>query len=470
MNSPDLFELRTLLGAGGYLDDASDIERYLVDERRLYRGRARAVLRPDSTATLAAAVAWCHAHRQAMVPHGGNTGYCGGATPDESGREIIISLERMQRVRRVDAGAFAMTVEAGVTLAAVQAAARDAGLLFPLSMGSEQSAQIGGALSTNAGGLAVLRYGTARDLVLGLEVVLPDGRVWDGLRVLRKDNTGYDLKQCFIGAEGTLGIISAAVLKLFPPQPQCVTAWLGVADLDAACRVLAGLRRRLGDCMSSFEYLSAPSLALVRVHVPDTIAPPVQAAAHLLVECTAGEGGELQGQVERALLVLTESGDIGDAVIAQNDTQRRAFWRLRETIPAAEKHAGGSVKHDVSVQIDRLPALERAASSAVLARTPEARLSIYGHVGDGNLHFNVLAPAGVDPAGFKATHGDALSMLVHGEASRLAGSFSAEHGVGRLKRDLLADSEGPTAMALMRALKQAFDPLGLMNPGKVLAP
>jgi len=469
LNTADLDELRALLGAPGVLHEAADTARYGSDERRLYHGRAAVVLRPASTHELARAVGWCHARRIAMVPHGGNTGYCGGATPDESGTQAVISLERMRRVRSVEKEAFAMTVDAGMTLAAVQAAAADAGLLFPLSMGSEGTAQIGGALSTNAGGVAVLRYGTARDLVLGLEVVLPDGRVWDGLRCLRKDNTGYDLRQCFIGAEGTLGIITAAVLKLFPAQAQCETAWLGVRDLAAACRVLSALRRRLGDCMSSFEYLSAASLGHVLAHVPDVQAPPVAADAHLLVEFTAGEGDALRGDVERALLALVEADDVTDVVIAQHEKQRRSFWRLRESVPVAEKALGGSIKHDVSVRIDRLPLLAQRASAAVLAHVPTARLSIYGHVGDGNLHFNVLAPADVAPDTFKAAHGEALSALVHGVAHELDGSFSAEHGVGKLKRELLVASEGPVAIALMQALKHAFDPLGLMNPGKVLA-
>jgi D-lactate dehydrogenase (cytochrome) len=468
LNAADLDDLRALLGAAAVLHADADTERYLVDERRLVRGRAAVVLRPATTADLARAVAWCHARRIAMVPQGGNTGYCGGATPDESGSQAVISLERMTRVRSLDADAFTLTVDAGMTLAAVQAAAADAGLLFPLSMGSEGSAQIGGALSTNAGGLTVLRYGTARDLVLGLEVVLPDGRVWDGLRALRKDNTGYDLRHCFIGAEGTLGIITAAVLKLFPAQPQSATAWLGVPDATAACRVLASLRHRLGDCMSSFEYLSAASLALVLAQVPGTQAPPVAAAAHLLVEFTAGESEGLREEVEPALLALVEDGTAADVVLAQNETQRRAFWRLRESVPAAEKALGGSIKHDVSVRIDRLPLLAQRAGEAVLARVPAARLSIYGHVGDGNLHFNVLAPVGVTAAAFKAAHGEAISALVHGVAQELEGSFSAEHGVGSLKRELLAAVEGPVAMDLMRGLKRAFDPLGLMNPGKVV--
>jgi len=467
----DLAGLRERLGPHGFRDAGADIEKYLIDERRLYRGRAAAVLRPASTSELSSAVAWCHAHRVGMVPQGGNTGYCGGATPDESGQEVVISLERMQRVRRLDPGAFALTIEAGATLAAAQHAAAEAGLLFPLSMGSEGSAQIGGALSTNAGGLAVLRYGTARDLVLGLEVVLPDGRVWDGLRALRKDNTGYDLKQCFIGAEGTLGIISAAVLKLYPAQNQRETAWLAIDDLDAACRVLTQLRRSLGDALTSFEYLSGPSLAMVLAQVPDTLAPPVAAPAHLLVEvAAAGAGTRLREAFEDALGECIESGNVIDASIAQSETQRRAFWRLRENIPAAEKLLGGSIKHDVSVQIDRLPALEREARAAVLAQAADARLSVYGHVGDGNLHFNVLAPAGVDEAAFKHAHAATVSALVHEAAARLGGSFSAEHGVGKLKRDLLRDVEGEVAMDLMRRIKRALDPLGLMNPGKVLAP
>jgi len=468
---PDLAGLRELLGPHGCLDATADLEKYLVDERRLYRGRAAAVLRPTSAAELSSAVAWCHAHRVGMVPQGGNTGYCGGATPDESGREVVISLERMQRVRRLDPGAFALTIEAGATLAAAQRAAADAGLLFPLSMGSEGTAQIGGALSTNAGGLAVLRYGTARDLVLGLEVVLPDGRIWDGLRALRKDNTGYDLKQCFIGAEGTLGIISAAVLKLYPAQNQREAAWLAIDDLDAACTVLAQLRRRLGDALTSFEYVSGASLDMVLSELADTVAPAVAAPAHLLVEvAAAGSGTRLRNEFEEALGECIEAGSVLEAVLAQNETQRRAFWRLRENIPAAEKRLGGSVKHDVSVQIDQLPALERAARAAVLARAPDARLSVYGHVGDGNLHFNVLAPPGADEAEFKRRHAEAVSALVHEAAARLGGSFSAEHGVGKLKRELLRDVEGAVAMDVMRRIKHALDPQGLMNPGKVLTP
>ncbi len=469
MNPADLRALRELLGPAGVLTGEDDTARYLVDERRLYRGRAAAVLRPGSTLELAAAVAWCHEHRVPMVPQGGNTGYCGGATPDGSGREVVISLERMRRVRSLDADAFALTIEAGATLASAQQAAAAADLLFPLSMGSEGSAQIGGALSTNAGGLAVLRFGTARDLVLGLEVVLPDGRIWDGLRALRKDNTGYDLKQCFIGAEGTLGIITAAVLKLFPAQRARETAWLAVDDLTAACRVLAALRRALGEALTSFEYVSGASLGYVLGVVPDTVAPPVGAQAHLLVEvAAAGADTRLREDFERALAGGLEAGLLRDAVLAASEAQRRAFWRLRETIPAAEKALGGSVKHDVSVRIDRLPALERAAGAAVLARWPDARLSVYGHVGDGNLHFNVLAPPG-DGEAWKAEHAEAVSGLVHAAARDLDGSFSAEHGVGRLKRDLLAETESAVAMDLMRRLKQTFDPRGLMNPGKVVA-
>ena len=361
---------RQLLGPSGVLT-GDDVTGRMIHVWRQEPIHAACIVRPSSTAEVATILRWCNETGQTVVPHGGLTGLVQGCNGSEA--DVVLSLERLNRLRQLDAEAFTMTVEAGMTLAAVQAAARDAGLLFPLSMGSEGSAQIGGALSTNAGGLAVLRYGTARDLVLGLEVVLPDGRIWNGLRGLRKDNTGYDLRHCFVGAEGSLGIITAAVLKLFPAQPRRETAWLGVDDLAAACRALSALRRRLGDCMSSFEYVSAESLALVLAEVPDTQAPAVDGDAYVLVEFSAGEETALREPVEAALQALLEAGIVRDAAVAQSETQRRAFWRLREHIPAAEKALGGSVKHDVSVQIDRLPLLEERARDAVLARTPTAR-------------------------------------------------------------------------------------------------
>ncbi len=441
---------------------------YAVDERGIYRGRPLAVARPASTSEVAAVVRACRAHGVAIVPQGGNTGYCGGATPDDGGRQLVLSLERLDRVLDVDPVAATLTVQAGVTLSAAQQAAAARDMLFPLAMGSQDSCQIGGNLSTNAGGLAVLRYGNARDLALGLEVVLPDGRVLDELRGLRKDNTGYDLKQLFIGAEGTLGVITAATLKLYPRVTAGVTAFTAVSDPAAACSLLTRLRGRIGDNVTSFEYLTAAALALVTRAFPDLHVPVAKDSEHfVLLECSAtGEEGR-QG-LEAALARLHEEGLLGDAVIAQDERQRRALWALRERVPAAERHLGGSVKHDISVsQGDLATFLERAAD-AITARWPRARLSVYGHFGDGNVHFNVLAPADADAVDFRARHAAAISDCVHAAASALGGSFSAEHGVGQLKRDLLARYTDPVALDLMRTLKRALDPDGLMNPGKVL--
>jgi len=440
---------------------------YAVDERNLYRGRPLAVARPGSTAAVAAVVRACRAHGVGIVPQGGNTGYCGGATPDDGGRQLVLSLERLDRVLDVDPVAATLSVQAGVTLGAAQQAAAAHDMLFPLAMGSQDSCQIGGNLSTNAGGLAVLRYGNARDLTLGIEVVLPDGRVLDALRGLRKDNTGYDLKQLFIGAEGTLGVITAATLKLYPRVTAGVTAFTAVRDAAAACMLLTRLRAQVGDNVTSFEYLTAAALELVTNAFPELRLPLARDSGHyVLLECSAtGEEGR-QG-LEAALARLHEEGLLGDAVIAQDESQRRALWALRERVPAAERHLGGSVKHDVSVSQGDLPGFLARASGAIAARWPQARLSIYGHFGDGNVHFNVLAPAGVDAPAFRTRHAAAISDCVHDTAHALGGSFSAEHGVGQLKRELLARYADPVALELMRALKHAIDPDGLMNPGKM---
>lgn len=463
-----LDELGAVVGADHVLRDDAALARYLVDERRLYEGRARAVVRPADTAAVAAVVQACRRHAVPMVPQGGNTGYCGGATPDASGAAVVISLERLNRVRAVDARGFTMTAEAGVVLEQAQAAAAAQGRLFPLAMGSQGSCQIGGNLSTNAGGLAVLRYGTARELVLGLEVVLPDGRVLDALRALRKDNTGYDVKQLFLGAEGTLGIITAAVVKLFPATPERATAWAEVRDVDAACELLGTVRERTGDAVTTFEYLSGDSLALVREACPELRVPSPPASAHcVLVECTAvGEGGT--ALLERTLAEGLEAGAVRDAAVAASEAQRRAFWAVRERIPEAEKRLGGSVKHDVSVALGDVPAFVARAREAIGAGWPDARPSVYGHVGDGNVHFNVLAPPGTDGAAFRAGHADAVSDTLHDLAHAMGGSFSAEHGVGRLKRDLLGRYAGEVELDLMRTLKAALDPQGLMNPGKTV--
>ena len=448
--------------------------RYAVDERALFHGVPSAVVRPGSTAEVAAVVAACRATGAGIVPQGGNTGYCGGATPDASGTQVVISLERLNRIVDVDPIGAAMTVEAGTVLADCQAAAERAGLLFPLSMGSQGSCQIGGNLSTNAGGLAVLRYGTARQLTLGLEVVLPDGRVLDLLRALRKDNTGYDLKQLFIGAEGTLGIITRATLALFPRVTRTTTLFAAVGDLRAAANLLQLLRAAVGDNVTSFEYLSAAALGFVTTVFPDLRWPLADAHAHyVLAECAHYDAPctvvDAANSIETALASAHDQGVVQDSVIALNETQRRALWLLRERVPAAEKALGGSIKHDVSVALGDVAVYLERAQTALRARWPAARLSVYGHLGDGNLHVNVLAPATDDAASFKAAQGAAISAIVHDIAHDLHGSFSAEHGVGFLKRDLLERYGGGLRVELMRALKRTLDPDGLMNPGKLFS-
>jgi len=455
-------DLARWVGAPHVLGGA-DCHRYEHDERGLFHGRALAVVRPGTTVELAHVVTYCAQHDIAMVPQGGHTGYCGGATPDASGTQIVISLERLNRILALDPVAHTITVEAGATLAAAQAAAVSAARLFPLAMASQASCQIGGNLSTNAGGLAVLRYGTARDLALGLRVVLADGQVFDKLSTLRKDTSGYDLKQLFIGAEGTLGIISAVTLKLFPLQPR-TSAWVSVDSVTAASALLSDLRRSTNDALTSFEYIGETALALL-AEPPLGLRPPLGGAHQLLVECAGDDAPALLEQVLGAAL---EAGAVADVVIAHNETQRAHMWRTRESIPAAEKLAGGSVKHDIAVPVSAVPAFIEAANALLGDAWPGVRACVYGHLGDGNVHLNVLAPSNVAPTEFLGTQAAAISAAVHRLACEMSGSFSAEHGVGVLKRDALNVHASPVACALMREVKQALDPRGLMNPGKLV--
>lgn len=445
-----------------------DAERFLIDERRLYRGAAALIVQPSTVDECSRILRLCHEAGLGVVPQGGNTGYCGGATPFDAERHVLVSTSRLNRIREVDPIGFTMTAEAGVVLANTQAAAADHGLLFPLGMGSEGSCQIGGNVSTNAGGLAVLRYGTMRDLVLGLEVVLPNGDVLSELKGLRKDNTGYDLKSLFIGAEGTLGLVTAAVLKLFPMPRARRTAWLAIASPAAACALLGRARRESGDRVVSAEYVSRASLELVLEHV-DGMRDPLEAphAHYLLLELASGDDETALGEaLERILAGSLEAGEIVDGVIAESGRQRDELWRLRERVPEAER-VEGSVKHDVSVRIADVPKfLELAAVE--IARIARHRVSVYGHIGDGNLHYNLLPPPGMTIERFRDDSGEALSRGVHELAARLGGSFSAEHGVGVLKRGELDRYRSPEALALMRAMKRAIDPKGIMNPGKVL--
>ncbi len=465
-----LDEIRRILGPAGVVDDAAQAERFLVDHRRLYRGRAALIVRPASADEVARVVRACRTARIGIVPQGGNTGYCGGATPDASGTQVLVSLERMRAVREVDAINHTLTVEAGVVLADVQRIADEHGLYFPLSLGSEGSCRIGGNLSTNAGGVTVLRYGNTRDLVLGLEVVLPDGAVWNGLRKLRKDNAGYDLKHLFMGAEGTLGIITAAVLKLFPRPRSRATAWLALPTPAAAGRVLGRLRATCGDSVTSFEYVPRFALELVCAHLPNARDPLDAPHAHYaLVEAASAAAGEaVSAALEHALAQSLEEGDVLDAAVAQNEEQRRALWRLRENIPEAQTRAGGSLKHDVSVPISAVARLLEEGSAAARALAPDVRICAYGHVGDGNLHFNFQPPAGQSLESFRDAHGAAISAALYELVDRHGGSVCAEHGVGQLKREVFVRHADPVALSVMRALKHALDPEGLMNPGKVL--
>jgi FAD/FMN-containing dehydrogenase len=458
------------VGNAGTVTEPLAQQAHLVDERRLYQGEAALIVRPDSVEQVAAIMALCHQHRIGVVPQGGNTGYCGGATPFDANNQIVVCLDRLNRVREVDAVSFTMTVEAGLVLSKAQAVAAEHGLLFPLSMGSEGSCQIGGNLSTNAGGLAVLRYGTARELALGLEVVLPDGRILSELKGLRKDNTGYPLTQLFMGAEGTLGIITAAVLKLFPSAAATETAWLAVADIEAACRLLGVARQASGDALSSFEYVSGASAALVLDNVAGTRAPLDEPYEHyVLLEFTSPDsGGGLREGMERVLEVGMERGWVVDGVLAESGPQRDALWRIRESIPEAEKHSGGAIKHDVSVAIGRIPEFT-ARLAAELQAIAAYRPSVYGHIGDGNLHYNLLAASDQDAEAFKQGAGQRLSHAVHELAVGMGGSFSAEHGIGILKAPDLAEYTSPVALEMMKTVKQALDPHGIMNPGKILS-
>ncbi|HCU89950.1 MAG TPA: hydroxyacid dehydrogenase [Gammaproteobacteria bacterium] len=465
-----LKQLRSIVGNDGFITDLSTAETLLNDQRGLYVGHAAAIVQPRTTAELAKAVRLCVDAGIGVVPQGGNTGYCGGATPDESGTEVLFNLSRMARVIEIDKDGFSMTAQAGVTLAAAQQAAAKHQLLLPLSMGSEASCQLGGNVSTNAGGLAVLRYGTTRELVIGLEVVLPDGRVWSDMKGLRKDNTGYDLKQLFIGAEGSLGIISTVQLRLYPMPNSRITAWLSISNLAAAVTILGLLRKELGDCITSFEYISREALAMVVRSIPGCRNPiDTTEDHHALVELSAfGDDAALNVEFEQVLMGGIEQGVIGDAVIAQTEEQRLAFWKLREMIPSAEKQLGGSVKHDVSIPISELCSYTEDASIAMKASFPNCGLSIYGHVGDGNLHFNVLPPEHEESDVYLRGNSVAISDLIHSMATGRNGSFSAEHGIGKLKRDTLEKLGDPVGLELMRQIKATIDPRGLMNPGKVL--
>jgi FAD/FMN-containing dehydrogenase len=440
--------LKAAVGPKGWIAEAADMAPYLLDQRGVYQGRSPLVLRPASTEEVAQVVGICAEAGLAIVPQGGNTGLVGGSVPHEAGNEIVVSLSRMNRILALDPIDYTLTVEAGCVLADLQQAAEGADRLFPLSLGAEGSCQIGGNLSTNAGGTAVLRYGNARDLVLGLQVVLPDGRVWDGLRRLRKDNTGYDLKQLFLGAEGTLGIITAAALKLFPRPRETCTALVAVRDVAAAAELLARLRAASGDSVTSFEYMHRTCLDLVLEHIPGTGDPLDERYQHyVLIELASGRAdGGLQALAEEVLGTAFEDGVALNAVIAASEAQGLGLWRLRETIPESLKLIGGCIRHDVSVPVSAVPDFIEQAVALVEAAVPGIRAAPFGHLGDGNIHFNLAQPLGGDPDAFVAQT-ERVTTAVYELVASFEGSFSAEHGIGRLKRPELDRYKSPVALA-----------------------
>jgi FAD/FMN-containing dehydrogenase len=468
-SSATLAELKAAVGPGNSLDSQEDLAPYLTDFRHLYRGAAPLVLRPRSVDEVAKILAICNLHEVAIVPQGGNTSYCGGATPDESGSQIVVSLQRLNRIRQVDPANYSMMVEVGCTLAGAQSAAREANRLFPLSLGSEGTAQIGGNLSTNAGGTAVLRYGMMRDLVLGLEVVLADGRVLSALKSLRKDNTGYDVKSLFIGAEGTLGIITAASLKLFPVPADTATALVGIDSPSQALDLLARLRSAAGDQVTSFELMPRLAVQMTVKHVAGVADPlSFDSAWYLLIELSSPNPNQnLTGLLTSELEDAAAASAVKDAMLATSLAQAQAMWKLRESVPEAQRRHGASIKHDVSVPVSAIPELIEMGTALALELAPEGDVVPYGHAGDGNLHFNLSQKAGANAAQFAGrTH--ALELAMFDLVESLGGSISAEHGIGRLKAEEFARRADPVELAVMHALKKALDPKGILNPGKVL--
>ena len=447
----------------------ADIAPYLTDWRGRFTGRAQAVVLPSSAGEVAAIVATCAENRIPIVPQGGNTGLVGGATPDGSGAAIVVSMKRLNRVRDVDAINGTMTVEAGCVLHDVQQAAYQGNRLFPLSLAAEGTATIGGNLSTNAGGTQVLQYGNARELALGLEVVLPSGELWNGLRGLRKDNTGYDLRDLFIGAEGTLGVITAACLKTFPLPRSQVTALFALESVSAALSLLVLAQSAAGPTLTAFEFFSARCLQLVTRHFPDQRAPfEREHPQYVLLQLSDHEDEQhatalLQTLAERAL----EKELITDAVVAQSTGQGRSLWKLRESISEAQAREGRNIKHDISVPISSVARFIEQTDTLLANRFPGIRMVTFGHLGDGNLHYNVMPPAGTDENRFFEQQ-SAIYECVHDQVTLFSGSISAEHGIGQLKREENMRYKSAVEMSLMRAIKRTFDPLNIMNPGKVV--
>ena len=470
MTVPDqaaLDALRDAAGVGGWSDDPAFMAPHLVDWRGEIRGATPMLLRPADTASVAAIVRAAARHRVALVPQGGNTGLVGGAIPSGDGNAVLVSLARMNAIRNVDAAGLTLTAEAGAILEHVHDAARGAACEFPLSLGAKGSATIGGLVSTNAGGVQVVRHGTMRALVAGLEAVLPDGTVLQQLTGLAKDNSGYDIKQLLIGGEGTLGIVTAAALRLVPAPAHRAVAWAGVATPHHALALLQRLRSRSGGQVESFELVPADGLALVLAHLPHNRAPLAGPHPwHVLVELAGPPA--LDALLADALAAAATAGEIDDATIAASGAQAAALWRIREELPEAERRDGASLHHDIAVAVAAMPAFTVSATERVEAEFAGARVLAFGHLGDGNLHFNVRAPAGADGRAWCAARGTAVTDLVYDLVTAAGGSISAEHGIGTVKRTKLAALADPAKLAAMRAVKAALDPLGIMNPGKVL--
>lgn len=466
-------QLRAIVGAAHVLtrDDGNDLSAWEQDWRKRAHGHALAVVRPGSTDEVSAVVRACAAAGHSLVPQGGNTGLVVGSVPDDSGRQVVLSLTRLNRVRAIDGANLTMTVEAGCVLQTLQETAEKAGFLFPLSLAAEGSCTIGGNLATNAGGTQVVRYGNARDLCLGLEVVTAQGEVWQGLGGLRKDNTGYDLRDLFVGSEGTLGIITAATMKLYPLPAAQLTAWAAVPSLEAAVALLGLAHRHLGAGLTGFEVMGQFALGLVDRHMPQLRVPLWADHPYcVLLENSDSESeAHARTQFERLLESAFEDGIVSDAVVAESLQQAHQLWHIRESIPLAQAEEGLNIKHDISIPVSRIPAFCAETDALLQREIPGVRLVNFGHLGDGNLHYNVQAPAHGDPATFLREQEARVNTLVFDQVHRFGGSISAEHGVGSLKADKLPLYKDPVALGLMRSIKQALDPHNILNPGRVLA-
>ncbi len=458
--------LRTMLGPKGWLEQPDELEPFITEWRGLWRGSCTGVALPDTTAQVSEVLRLCAETRTPVVPHGGNTGLVGGGVPNGG---IVLSTRRLNRIRDLDVANQTMTVEAGCILADIQTKAAESDLFFPLSLGAEGTCQIGGNLSTNAGGVGVLRYGNARDLTLGLEVVLPSGDIWGNLKGLRKDNTGYDLKHLFIGAEGTLGVITGAVLKLFPYPHGKETAMVALPSAEAALSLFVQLRAVGGDNLTAFEIINQMAMGLVTTHIPGAKNPFADTHAYYaLIELSSPRANDdLRAIMESCFTPALEGGIIDDAVLAENAGQSANLWRLRESIPEAQVAEGASIKHDISVPVSRIPDFITLANEHIIKALPEARIVNFGHMGDGNLHYNLTVPVNYDAQTF-LDQWDTFNRLVHDIAMDMGGSFSAEHGLGQLKRGELERYGSPVTISMMRTIKSALDPYGIMNPGKVI--